>query len=226
MYGTVARFRIKPGMHEVFMTWAKENLGQAAIIPGHVETLVYQMDVNPDELLVVMLFESHEAHRDYGFRANQAGEFEQMKAFLAAEPEWRDGEAVFYLAGKRWELHNRREQAAEQPARAEGAGSQPGGEPMYGTVARFRLKPGMRSLFLGWMNYASWSLRTVPGTVNSVAIQIDKHADVLLIPVVFESREAYRANSESSEQHEAYLQLLEFLAEPPEWNDGAVIWQG
>ncbi len=224
MYGTVARIHVKPGMQEAFMGWAKENAGQARLIPGHVETLVYQMDANPDVLFVVMLFESHEAYRDYVVSADQAGEFEQMKAFLAVEPEWHDGDALLYLDDKHWGLRDRRGQADEQPTMTGGAGSQSGGQLRYGTVARFRIKPGMRSLFLGVMNYSSGTSRTTPGPINLVAIQTDKRAAVFLISVVFESREAYRANSESPEQHEDHLRMMEFLADPPDWNDGAIIW--
>ncbi len=44
-----------------------------------------------------------------------------------------------------------------------------------------------------------------------------------MVAVVFESREAYRANAESSEQHQRYLEMRELLAEDPEWFDGEVV---
>lgn len=97
---------------------------------------------------------------------------------------------------------------------------------MYGTVTRFKVKPGMRSLFLGWTTYSSWTMRTVPGIVDSILFQIDGKPNEFMAAVIFETQDVYRANAESDEQHEEYLHLLEFLAAPPEWHDGEVAWTG
>lgn len=40
---------------------------------------------------------------------------------------------------------------------------------------------------------------------------------------VFESREAYRANAASPEQHQRFLQLRALLEADPEWHDGAIV---
>ena len=95
---------------------------------------------------------------------------------------------------------------------------------LYGTVSHFKVRPGMRSVFLAWANYSSWTTRNVPGMVDSIVFQMDRNPHEFMIAVYFESEEAYRANAESKEQHEEYLHMLEFLAGPPEWNDGAIIW--
>ena len=95
---------------------------------------------------------------------------------------------------------------------------------MYGTVARFKVKPGMRTLFHGWANYSSLTMRTIPGIVESIIFQMDGKSDEFMMAVVFENEEFYRANAASTDQHEEYLRMLEFLAGPPEWNDGEVVW--
>lgn len=41
--------------------------------------------------------------------------------------------------------------------------------------------------------------------------------------VVFESEEAYRANSTSPEQHRRWQQLRSVLDADPEWHDGDVV---
>ncbi len=97
---------------------------------------------------------------------------------------------------------------------------------MYGTIARFRVAPGLKGTFLNWAKYSSWSLRTVPGMVDSTIYQMDANRDVIMMVVVFESREAYLANANSQEQHQEYLQMMEFLTSAPEWNDGEIVWRG
>jgi antibiotic biosynthesis monooxygenase (ABM) superfamily enzyme len=217
---------VKPGMHEAFLAWAKGNASGEHRIPGHVETLIYQMDADPNTLMLVVLFENREAYHANAASAEKQAQFQTMMTFLAAEPEWHDGEAVFYLGGRRWDESGQGSQAAGQPVMSGNPESQFEAQPLYGTVAHFKVKPGMRSLFRSWMNYSSWTLRTVRGAVNSVAIQMDEHSQEIMIAVVFESREAYRANAENPEQHAEFLQMMEFLAGPPDWHDGAIIWRG
>lgn len=97
---------------------------------------------------------------------------------------------------------------------------------MFGTVARLKIKPGMRALFQSWARYSSLTQRTIPGIVESIILQADDDANIFLMIVVFENREVYRANADSLEQHEEYLRMMEFISGPPEWNDGDVIWEG
>lgn len=98
MYGTVARLHVKPGMQEALLAWAN---GLDRAVPGRLRSFVYQLDADPNTLMLVALFESREAYHANAASAEQAAEFEQMMAFLAAEPEWHDGEALFYLGGAR-----------------------------------------------------------------------------------------------------------------------------
>lgn len=97
---------------------------------------------------------------------------------------------------------------------------------MYGTIARLRVAPGLKGTFLNWVKYSSWTLRTVPGLVESRVYEMDASRDMFIMAVVFESREAYLANANSPEQHQEYLQMMEFLTSAPEWNDGEIVWRG
>ena len=56
MYGTIARMRIKPGMESRFQEIYKD-----VQIPGQVNTLVYRMDSDPNELYVAVVFDSKES---------------------------------------------------------------------------------------------------------------------------------------------------------------------
>ncbi len=92
---------------------------------------------------------------------------------------------------------------------------------MYGTVARYRLKPGMEERLLDFER----EIREVklPGLVAEFTVRLDEDPNVYYEVVVFESREAYRAVAESSEQDARYRELRTLLEGPPEWHDGNVV---
>jgi quinol monooxygenase YgiN len=93
---------------------------------------------------------------------------------------------------------------------------------MYGTVARFRAKPGMADALRELSE--SYDAERAPGYVSQTVYQMDDDPNVFYIAVVFESREAYVANAESEDQHERYLEMREMLAGDPEWHDGEIIF--
>lgn len=92
---------------------------------------------------------------------------------------------------------------------------------MYGTVARVRVKPGMEARFLEYGNQIDTD--PPPGHVRGYVYQMDRNSREYFLVVMFESREAYRANAESPEQHQQFLQMMEMLEAEPEWNDGEVV---
>ena len=92
MYGTIARLRLKPGMEERLREFGRERAPQ---IPGFVFQHVFRTDADPDEYYLVVGFESREAYRANAESAEQRERYEQYRQWLAAEPEWHDGEIVF-----------------------------------------------------------------------------------------------------------------------------------
>ena len=50
----------------------------------------------------------------------------------------------------------------------------------------------------------------------------DKNADLVGV-AVFESKEAYVANANDPEQHEAFTKMMEHLVAEPNWTDGEYI---
>lgn len=97
---------------------------------------------------------------------------------------------------------------------------------MFGTVARLKVRPGMRTVMLAWATYSEIAQQEAPGIVETVIFQTDANSQEVFMAVVFESREAYQRNAESADQHEQYVRMLEFLVSPPEWHDGEVLWIG
>ena len=91
MYGTVARLTIKPGKLEELRQLSREMSSQIA---GVVSEYVFRTDANPNELYLVVLFESEQAYRANAASPEQHARYEQYRALLAAEPEWHDGHVI------------------------------------------------------------------------------------------------------------------------------------
>jgi hypothetical protein len=90
---------------------------------------------------------------------------------------------------------------------------------MYGTISKMRIKKG---------HYDKLSaIAQSNGGPDSPGIMIvyrmDHDPNEIWLVVAAESREAYRANSESRESHERFLRMREHMTEEPEWHDGEVI---
>jgi heme-degrading monooxygenase HmoA len=92
---------------------------------------------------------------------------------------------------------------------------------MYGTVARFRLKPGMEKKLQAFD--AEMRAAKLPGLVAEFTYHMDNEPNVYYEAVVFESREAYRALADSPEQDARFRRLLELLEAEPEWHDGEIV---
>ena len=96
---------------------------------------------------------------------------------------------------------------------------------MYGTIGRFRIKPGMEAQFRQLIEAQAppFETKQVPGFVASYAYRMDADANDYSIAVVFESREVYLANAESPEQDARYRQWLPLLDGEPEWHNGEIV---
>ena len=64
----------------------------------------------------------------------------------------------------------------------------------------------------------------VEGALGSYVYRMDSDPAEYYIAVIFSSKEAYMANADSPEQDARYRKLVEFLAEPPEWHDGEIVY--
>jgi quinol monooxygenase YgiN len=92
---------------------------------------------------------------------------------------------------------------------------------MYGTIARFRLKPGTKEQFIETVD--SMGSAVIPGWMVDYYFQMDSDSDEFYLVAVFRDKETYLANADSPEQHERYLKLRSFLVADPEWHDGAIV---
>lgn len=92
MYGTIARFQVKPGM-EAKLKEIEEEFKTAAV-SGFVVTYIYQMDANPQEYYLATVFASKDAYQANASSPEQDARYRAFRALLTADPEWHDGEIV------------------------------------------------------------------------------------------------------------------------------------
>ena len=91
MYGSIAKFKVKPGQLDAMNEWAKKEAGNTA---GLVTQYVFQQDADPDEVFLVVIFESKDAYVANAQSPEQHQRYLQYSAFLASEPEWHDGTVI------------------------------------------------------------------------------------------------------------------------------------
>jgi quinol monooxygenase YgiN len=92
---------------------------------------------------------------------------------------------------------------------------------MFGTVARYRLKPGHEQQWITQMR--AFEEDAPEGWVYHTIFRSTKDPNEVWISVVFESEDAYRKNASSPDMDKQYRKLLEHLQGEPEWHDGDVI---
>jgi hypothetical protein len=96
---------------------------------------------------------------------------------------------------------------------------------MFGSIAVVRPKEGKEAEVVA--HFAEWwrvrSPRSVPEAVAAHVFKLVDRPDELMVPVVFETREAYEANARDPAQSYWHRKLVSLLQEEPKWIDGDVL---
>jgi quinol monooxygenase YgiN len=92
MYGTVARFRAKPGNVDELVKLQKQF--EADPPPGFVAVYIYQMDDDPEEFFEAVVFENRETYMAHADSPDSHQRYVEMRALLEADPEWHDGTVI------------------------------------------------------------------------------------------------------------------------------------
>ena len=93
MYGTVAQMKVKPGQLDALRDLAAtENVES---VPGFRFQYVYQMDANPDAVILVVAFESKDAYFANANSPEQHQRYLKFREHLAEDPVWHDGAVIF-----------------------------------------------------------------------------------------------------------------------------------
>ena len=92
---------------------------------------------------------------------------------------------------------------------------------MYGTIAHFRLKPGLKDEFIRAMD--GFGDAVIEGWMADYYFQTERDSDEFYLVAIFQDKETYQSNADSADQHERYLVFRSFLTEDPEWHDGFIL---
>jgi hypothetical protein len=93
MYGSIGRFVPQPGQEQALdqeaQRWLHERAPQVA---GFVAAYVLIPDARPGERLALTIFDSKASYLQNAEDPAQDRWHQQVRAILAADPEWTDGE--------------------------------------------------------------------------------------------------------------------------------------
>ncbi|HEX6492182.1 MAG TPA: hypothetical protein VF112_01655 [Candidatus Dormibacteraeota bacterium] len=100
MFGTIARWRLKPSVTDEQLN---EVLGMMRDDrpASSVAILVFRSATDPREIWVAGAFESREAYVANAATPEQNARFERIRALIDGEPEWHDGDVLFAAAEQR-----------------------------------------------------------------------------------------------------------------------------
>ena len=99
MYGTVARIRVKPGHLEQLQEWNRRWETERQV-DGFVKSYVYQLDADPNSLMLVVLFRDKASYFANAQDPRQDAWYQEMVQHLEGSPEWHDGEVVYESGGR------------------------------------------------------------------------------------------------------------------------------
>lgn len=94
MYGTIAHLKLKPGID--LSENLKRQMESALTTNGLIGSYLYHSDNDPNEAWLVVMFESREAYHANAQSEEQNERFVDMMRYMAAEPEWHDGEIIWF----------------------------------------------------------------------------------------------------------------------------------
>jgi heme-degrading monooxygenase HmoA len=95
-YGTVAHMRVLPGKWEEIERMSRQDGGDRRI-PGAISDWVFRLDRDPDEFIIVTVFESRELYFANAEDPEQDKSYQRLRALLSEDPVWHDGEVTPYL---------------------------------------------------------------------------------------------------------------------------------
>lgn len=88
MYGTIAKLQVLPGKEEDLKNIAQQRP------PGLVFEHIYKLDSGDNEYMMVVGFSSKDAYKKNAESPEMNQMYLEYRKFLAADPEWHDGDIV------------------------------------------------------------------------------------------------------------------------------------
>jgi hypothetical protein len=198
MYGTVAHLTATPGKRHLI--GGLMDARDAPPAAGWIGSYLYEVDDEPDHAILVALFDDRQSYHANAASKEQDERDLALRAVLASDPVWHDGEMLPYMS-----------------FRSPTPGSRP-----YGAVGHFAVA-GQRGVVLRDHIHASdvaWD--SVAGLLAGYTLLAEKDQGLMLLVAIFDSPASYRANSESADQHQHYLQWRSLMTCDPDWYNGYV----
>jgi antibiotic biosynthesis monooxygenase (ABM) superfamily enzyme len=95
---------------------------------------------------------------------------------------------------------------------------------MYGTVMRYRLKPGREEDHRRML--AEFRANPPGGFVRSTVYRLDADGDEYITAAAFTNKQAYVENADSPTQDAWFGKFRELLTDDVTWNDGEIVDEG
>ena len=95
MYGTVARIKVKAGQLDALKKTMAEWDEQAPDTLGYRSTHVYQLDNDPNELIMAVVFEDRKTYLANADDPRTDEWYQKVRAYMESDPEWNDGEIIY-----------------------------------------------------------------------------------------------------------------------------------
>jgi hypothetical protein len=92
MYGTIFRYRVKPGMEQKHIELFKDF--EAHPPEGFVAAWTYRLDKGGSEFMTAAAHTDKAAYLENAGRPAQAKFFESFRELLDGDVEWNDGEII------------------------------------------------------------------------------------------------------------------------------------
>jgi quinol monooxygenase YgiN len=96
------------------------------------------------------------------------------------------------------------------------------GMTMYGTIARFHLKPGKEAELADLLQ--ELKEEDIPGAISEYVYRMDENPNEYYLAIIFEDKDQYMANADSPEQDARYRKFRNLLEEDPDWHDGEIAY--
>ena len=94
MYGTVARIQVLPGKEQELKDISEQMARDYDPASGQIADYLFKLDSGENEYIIVALFSDRESYHRNAQAPETSRQYEILRALLAADPEWNDGEVV------------------------------------------------------------------------------------------------------------------------------------
>jgi quinol monooxygenase YgiN len=92
MFGTIAKYRVKPGHVDQLMSDMKDFENDPP--KGWVYHTIFRSTEDPNEVWMSVVFDSEDSYRENANSPEMGREYQKMLEHLQGEPEWHDGHII------------------------------------------------------------------------------------------------------------------------------------